>query len=53
MSAVDPRNRSSAVYAASGMSESVPFLKDPAYPKGMVGDVRFDPLGLTENFDIK
>lgn len=35
------------------MSESVPFVLDPKYPTGMVGDVRFDPLGLAENFDIK
>jgi hypothetical protein len=35
------------------MSPSVPFLKKPSYPAGMVGDVGFDPLGLAENFDIK
>jgi len=35
------------------MSTSVPFLKDPTYDEGMIGDARFDPLGLAENFDIK
>jgi len=35
------------------MSKSVPFLLDPKYPTGMVGDERFDPLGLSEYFDIK
>ena len=44
--------RSSPVMAAE-MSPSVPFLKNPSYPEGMVGDVRFDPLGLSENFDMK
>ena len=35
------------------MSPSVPFLLKPKYESGMVGDVGFDPLGLSENFDIK
>jgi light-harvesting complex I chlorophyll a/b binding protein 4 len=38
---------------ARSMSKSVPFLLDPKYPTGMIGDERFDPLGLSENFDIK
>lgn len=44
---------SRGVVAVSAMSKSVPFLLDPKYPTGMVGDERFDPLGLSENFDIK
>jgi len=42
-----------AVALNAKMSTSVPFLKDPTYPEGMIGDARFDPLGLAENFDIK
>lgn len=35
------------------MSESLPFLLAPTKTKGMVGDVGFDPLGFSDNFDIK
>jgi len=35
------------------MSKSVPFLVAPKNTKGWVGDVGFDPLGLSESFDIK
>lgn len=39
---------------AAEMSPSVPFCLAPKYyPSGMVGDVGFDPLGLSENFDLK
>mmetsp|Transcript_63789 Transcript_63789/g.119665 ORF Transcript_63789/g.119665 Transcript_63789/m.119665 type:complete len:205 (+) Transcript_63789:52-666(+) len=42
------------VAAAAEMSPSVPFvLKPKYYPSDMVGDVGFDPLGLSENFDMK
>jgi Chlorophyll A-B binding protein len=35
------------------MSKSVPFLLEPKNTKGYVGDVGFDPLGFSDNFDIK
>jgi light-harvesting complex I chlorophyll a/b binding protein 4 len=35
------------------MSKSVPFLMEPEGTKGYVGDVGFDPLGFSDNFDIK
>ena len=39
---------------AGEMSKSLPFLlQPPALDGTMVGDVGFDPLGFTTNFDIK
>jgi light-harvesting complex I chlorophyll a/b binding protein 4 len=36
------------------MSKSVPFLvKPPALDGSMVGDVGFDPVGLSDNFDLR
>jgi len=36
------------------MSKSVPFLLKPSNLDGsMVGDVGFDPIGLSDNFDLK
>lgn len=35
------------------MSKSLPFLTKPANTAGYVGDVGFDPLGLSDYFDIK
>jgi len=35
------------------MSKSLPFLTYPKNLKGYVGDVGFDPLGFSDNFDIK
>ena len=35
------------------MSKSVPFLTAPKNTAGWVGDVGFDPLGLSEYFDMK
>jgi light-harvesting complex I chlorophyll a/b binding protein 4 len=35
------------------MSQSVPFLVKPKNTAGYVGDVGFDPLGISDNFDIK
>jgi light-harvesting complex I chlorophyll a/b binding protein 4 len=39
--------------AVDAMSKSVPFLLEPENTKGMVGDVGFDPFGLSDKFDIK
>jgi light-harvesting complex I chlorophyll a/b binding protein 4 len=38
---------------ATEMSQSLPFLTKPKNTAGMVGDAGFDPLGLSEYFDIK
>jgi len=35
------------------MSKSLPFLVAPKNTAGYVGDVGFDPLGFSNNFDIK
>jgi hypothetical protein len=35
------------------MSKSLPFIMEPKNLKGYVGDVGFDPLGFSDNFDIK
>jgi len=35
------------------MSESMPFLTKPKNTEGWVGDVGFDPFGLSDSFDIK
>ena len=35
------------------MSKSIPFLKAPTNTAGWVGDVEFDPLGFSDNFDMK
>jgi hypothetical protein len=35
------------------MSASIPFLLKPKNLEGYVGDVGFDPLGFSDNFDIK
>jgi light-harvesting complex I chlorophyll a/b binding protein 4 len=35
------------------MSKAVPFLKAPTLTAGYVGDVGFDPLGFSDNFDMK
>ena len=35
------------------MSQSLPFLTRPEKIKGYVGDVGFDPLGFSDNFDMK
>eukprot|EP00429_Kryptoperidinium_foliaceum_P138128 CAMPEP_0176287794 /NCGR_PEP_ID=MMETSP0121_2-20121125/53624_1 /TAXON_ID=160619 /ORGANISM="Kryptoperidinium foliaceum, Strain CCMP 1326" /LENGTH=201 /DNA_ID=CAMNT_0017628431 /DNA_START=23 /DNA_END=628 /DNA_ORIENTATION=- len=35
------------------MSKSLPFLTNPKNTKGYVGDVGFDPLGFSDNFDMK
>jgi hypothetical protein len=42
------------LHAGGEMSKSLPFLlQPPALDGTMVGDVGFDPLGFTNNFDIK
>lgn len=35
------------------MSKSVPFLLAPPNTKGWIGDTGFDPLGLSDTFDMK
>jgi hypothetical protein len=35
------------------MSKSVPFLTNPSNTDGLIGSVGFDPLGFSDNFDIK
>jgi light-harvesting complex I chlorophyll a/b binding protein 4 len=35
------------------MSKSLPFLLQPKNLNGYVGDVGFDPLGFSDNFDMK
>ena len=35
------------------MSKAVPFLLNPSKTDGLVGSVGFDPLGFSDNFDIK
>eukprot|EP00522_Entomoneis_paludosa_P013686 CAMPEP_0172443334 /NCGR_PEP_ID=MMETSP1065-20121228/3618_1 /TAXON_ID=265537 /ORGANISM="Amphiprora paludosa, Strain CCMP125" /LENGTH=199 /DNA_ID=CAMNT_0013193543 /DNA_START=31 /DNA_END=630 /DNA_ORIENTATION=- len=35
------------------MSKAVPFLTAPKNTAGWVGDVGFDPLGFSDNFDMK
>ena len=35
------------------MSKSVPFIVAPKNTEGWVGDVGFDPLGFSDNFDMK
>lgn len=35
------------------MSKSLPFLTYPKNLKGYIGDVGFDPLGFSDNFDMK
>jgi len=37
----------------NAMSKSVPFLLEPKNTKGWVGDAGFDPIGLSDNFDMK
>ena len=36
-----------------GMSESLPFLPEPANLEGMAGNVGFDPVGFSSNFDVR
>jgi len=43
----------SSMPALHAMSKSMPFLLEPANTKGWVGDVGFDPLGFSDNFDMK
>lgn len=35
------------------MSKSLPFIKAPTNTAGYIGDVGFDPLGFSDNFDMK
>jgi hypothetical protein len=35
------------------MSKSLPFLTNPSNTDGLIGSVGFDPLGFSDNFDIK
>jgi len=35
------------------MSQSLPFLTNPKNTDGLIGSVGFDPLGFSDNFDIK
>ena len=35
------------------MSKSIPYLTEPKNLKGWVGDAGFDPLGFSDNFDMK
>jgi len=35
------------------MSRAIPFLEEPASLKGYVGDVGFDPMGISTYFDVK
>eukprot|EP00536_Pseudo-nitzschia_multiseries_P005141 jgi/Psemu1/318577/estExt_fgenesh1_pm.C_930017 len=46
-----PAAKSTALNAE--MSQSLPFLTRPEKIKGYVGDVGFDPLGFSDNFDMK
>jgi Chlorophyll A-B binding protein len=51
----DSQSKSSAVVTQlnADMSKSLPFLTYPKNLKGYVGDVGFDPLSFSENFDMK
>jgi len=44
---------SRSVTSIDAMSKAVPFLTEPKNTKGFVGDVGFDPLGFSDNFDMK
>ncbi|GKY91089.1 chlorophyll A-B binding protein [Mayamaea pseudoterrestris] len=44
---------STSALSAAEMSQSVPFLTKPKNTAGLVGDVGFDPLGLSDYMDIK
>lgn len=50
-----PVNQGARVNSAlsAEMSKSLPFMLAPANTKGYVGDVGFDPLGFSDNFDMK
>ena len=37
----------------NAMSKAVPFLLNPDNTNGLIGSVGFDPLGFSDNFDIK
>lgn len=47
------RSSSSALSMSDEMSKSLPFLKKPKNLEGLVGNVEFDPLGFSDNFDVK
>ncbi|EEC50289.1 protein fucoxanthin chlorophyll a/c protein [Phaeodactylum tricornutum CCAP 1055/1] len=49
--AAKPAASTSALNAE--MSKSMPFLTAPKNTGGYVGDVGFDPLGFSDNFDMK
>jgi len=48
-----PAGTSSSSTALSAMSKSIPYLTEPKNLKGWVGDAGFDPLGFSDNFDMK
>jgi hypothetical protein len=47
------QNAASTTSLGAEMSKSLPFLLKPKNTAGLVGSVDFDPLGLSEQFDIK
>jgi len=47
-----PTGKASTALSAE-MSGSLPFLTKPSNLAGYVGDVGFDPLGFSDNFDMK
>mmetsp|Transcript_24475 Transcript_24475/g.67614 ORF Transcript_24475/g.67614 Transcript_24475/m.67614 type:complete len:200 (+) Transcript_24475:76-675(+) len=52
-SAFVTKNAAKSTALNAEMSRSLPFLTRPEKIKGYVGDVGFDPLGFSENFDMK
>jgi hypothetical protein len=53
-SAFAPASKASTATALNAeMSKSMPFLTQPKNLKGYVGDVGFDPLGISDYFDMK
>jgi hypothetical protein len=53
VSAFAPASKAGASTSLNAMSKSVPFLTEPANTAGWVGDTGFDPLGFSDNFDMK
>jgi len=52
-SAFAPSNHHATTTSLNAMSKSLPFITEPKNTAGLVGDAGFDPLGLSEWFDVK
>jgi len=52
-SAFAPSSKPTQTTSLNAMSKSVPFIVAPKNTEGWVGDVGFDPLGFSDNFDMK